>query len=1009
MWVGIIGPLCVRDGDRQISLAAGANRVVSLDELADSVWGGHPPRSAEATLRNYVKRLRHALGPTAAGRLATQGAGYLIRLHDAESDLALFEDLCRQGGAAVREDDWPRARTVLTRALRLWRGTPLLDVPSQVLRDEAVPRLEQVRLQALEDRIEADLRLGHHDRLVPELTDMAAAHPLRERFHAQLMLALTRTGRQAEALRAYRQIRRELVSELAVEPGPQLQELHQQILAGDPALAAPPHREADTPAAGRHPLTDVPRQLPASVRHFTGRAEQLETLTNRLADTGQAAGAVIISAIGGTAGVGKTALALYWAHRVADRFPDGQLYVNLRGYDAGRSVAATDALAGFLRALGVADHDITPALPERAAQYRSLLAGRRMLVVLDNAREVEQVRPLLPGTDRCVAVVTSRDSLAGLVVRDGAVRLDLDVLPRSDAVALLHALIGDRVAAEPATAGTLADRCCRLPLAVRIAAELAAARPYTPLAVLVDELADQHRRLDLLDAGDDVHAALRDVFSWSYRHLATSEARTFRLLGWHPGTEFERYACAALTGTDLEQADRALGRLAQAHLIHPTGADRYGMHDLLREYARQLAATEDEQPQRRTALTGLFDHYLFAASIAMDTLYPAESSRRPHVPRPAGPVPSLADEAAARAWLGAEVANLVAAAGYAAGSGWPDHTTRLAATLFRHLDTSGLDREAAIVHEYARRAAEETGDREAGATASNNLGVLDLRRGRYRPAAEHFHRVLAATRAGGDRTGEIRALGNLGLVELRRGRYRRAADHFHQALPLVRLLGDQVAEARMLANLGGVALRLGHYERAAAYFQRSRSLYQQAGDRGEEAYALANLGFADLLSGRCQQAVTRLNQALAVFRDTSDPAGEVDVLSRLGRVALRLGRYEQATDHLGQALVMSREHRYPDAEAEVLNILGAVSLAAGRPTLALNQHTTALALAEQFADDYERAGAHHGLARAHAATGDGNQADHHRRAALTLYTRLGTPEAEQVRRWVPGGPDLAPV
>ncbi len=397
----------------------------------------------------------------------------------------------------------------------------------------------------------------------------------------------------------------------------------------------------------------------------------------------------MILAIAGTAGVGKTALAVHWAHQVSDQFPDGQLYVNLHGYDSGQPLTAADVMAGFLRALGVPGQDIPAQEDERAARYRSLLAGRRMLVVLDNAYSAEQVHPLLPGTAACPALVTSRDSLAGLVARHGAARLDLDLLPLDDAVSLLRALIGRQVDAEPEAAWALAGRCCRLPLAMRVAAEFATARHDVPLADLVDELADQQQRLNLLDAAGDARTAVRPVFSWSYRHLDATAAGAFRLAGLHPGPDLDWYAAAALFGTTSMQARRTLRTLTRAHLIQPTMSGRYRMHDLLGAYARELAASCEGESEQHEALSRLFDYYLYTAATAMEILFPADHQRRPRIARPATPIPPLTNPVAARAWLDTERASFVAIARFTAGDGWPAHATRLATIMFRYLDCGG--------------------------------------------------------------------------------------------------------------------------------------------------------------------------------------------------------------------------------------------------------------------------------------------------------------------------------
>jgi DNA-binding SARP family transcriptional activator len=733
MEFGLLGPLTVRrdgigiavpPGKQRAVLAAlllKAGQIVPVDELAEALWGERPPVSARVSVQNYVKRLRASLGEEGRSRITTGPGGYLIQVTAGELDVSRFEALLRSARAAARDRSWDQAATGAGAALALWRGEPLAGVDSEVLAAREVPRLAELRLQALETRIDADLQLGRPSEAIAELRQLVSAHPLREPLHALLMLALYRDGRQGEALAAYARARAVLVGELGTEPGTELWELHQQILTADPALDlpapppaaagsapaaahprpaaedSPPAAEDSRPVAADGPQPVVPRELPAGVRHFTGRGGELKELTALLDQADEETPTVVISAIGGTAGVGKTALAVQWAHQVAARFPDGQLYVNLRGYDPGPPVPAAEALAGFLRALGVPGQDIPAEEDERAARYRSLLAGRRLLVVLDNAGEVEQVRPLLPGSAGCVVVVTSRDMLAGLIARDGAARLDLDLLPLTEAVGLLRALIGERVDADPAAAAVLAARCARLPLALRVAAELAAARPDVSLTGLAGELADQQRRLDLLDAGGDPRTAVRAVFSWSSRHLDADAARVFRLAGLHPGPDFDPAAAAALTGDTVERARLLLGVLARAHLVEPTGAGRYGMHDLLRTYAAEQAHTMDSAQAQDAALTGLFDYYLAGTAAAMDALFPAEKHRRPQPPAPGGPVPPPPAPAAAQDWLDTERACLVAMAVHAAAGGWPGYAIALAGTLYRYLELGGHLPEAQAV------------------------------------------------------------------------------------------------------------------------------------------------------------------------------------------------------------------------------------------------------------------------------------------------------------------------
>ncbi len=780
----------------------------------------------------------------------------------------------------------------------------------------------------------------------------------------------------------------------------------------------------------------VPREVPADVPAFTGRTRELADLDRMLTAAADRAGpaAVVISAVSGTAGVGKTALAVTWAHRNQNRFPDGQLYVNLRGYDPGLPVSAADALAGFLRALGVAGTDIPAEADERAARYRSLLAGRRMLVVLDNACEVEQVRPLLPGNPACMVLVTSRDSLAGLVARHGAARLDLDLLPLPDAIALLRALIGERVASDPGRAAVLAGQCARLPLALRVAAELAASRPGLALADLVRELADQRRRLDLLDAGGDERTAVRAVFSWSYRNLGADAARAFRLLGLHPGPEFDSYAAAALAGITVNQADHLLARLAGAHLIGSAQAGHHTMHDLLRDYAAEQANSEDD---RQEALTRLFDYYLYTASAAMDHLNPAEQHRRPRIHRTATPTPLLADSVTALAWLDAERATLIAIAKYTVAHGWLDHTTRLAATVQGYLFVGGHYPEAVTLSTQSLRAARQSGDIAAQATALallgtidfrlgrtrsasaqlrqaidllhsagdkvgearalNNLGVIDEQLGRYLEATEHHKKALALYRESSDRVGEGRALINLGNINMRSGRYQQAVDYHARALALFGETGDQAGEAIVQNNLGYLNVRLGRYGRAAGHLNQSLAKFRETGNRLGEAIALANLGIVAERLGSYQLATDRLQQALAICREISDRNGEARALTHLGVVDIRLGRYQQAIDYQQQALALFRETDDRHEEAAALNGLGQALLAAGRNDQARAQHDAALELATQISDKYEQAAAHDGLALAWHVTGDVDQARHHWQEALTRYAELGTPEADAVR------------
>ena len=1035
----LLGPLAVwRDGTavpvppgkQRVLLAAlllSAGRVVATDELAEMLWGSAPPPSAQVTVRNHLRRLRQALGDADRTRIRTQPGGYLISAGADELDISRFEALLRSAQAALRDGGWDQAAARAAQALALWRGELLADVDCEMLARREAPWLAELRLQALEAHIEARLQLGDHAAVISELRHLIAAQPLREHLYGLLMHALCQGGRHAEALSAYQEARRILIEELGTEPAAGLRELHQRILTGDAALRrakparlgpggsgsggrpAPDHGSDPAGMTGMTGMTGqadrlgpvTPRNLPAPARHFTGRSNELAALNgllDQIDHTGRKTPATLaISAIGGSAGVGKTALAVHWAHQVAGAFPGGQLYVNLRGYDPGEPVPATEALAGLLRMLGVRAQDIPAQQDERAASYRNLLAGRQMLVLLDNARSAEQVRPLLPGSPACVLVVTSRDSLAGLVARDGAQRLELDLLPSADAVGLLRALIGERADADPAATNALADCCCRLPLALRVAAELATVRSTAPLALLASELADQHRRLDLLEADGDLQTAVRAVFSWSYRHLTADVARAFRLLGLHPGPDLDTYAAAALTSTTYQHASRVLGQLTRAHLTQQPRQDCYNMHDLLRTYAGELANRHDGADEQRPALTRLLDHYLHVAAVAMDVLFPAERDRRPTVPAPATPAPPLTSPAAARDWLDQQQARLVAATAYAAVHGWPDHASRLAAVVFRYLETGGHVEASVTVHSHALQAARDVGDRAAEASALTHLGIVWWGQGQHQRAGEHLAQALAVFRAIGDRLGEARALGNLGLVDLDQGRYPQAVGRVRKALALYRDTGDQLGEARALSDLARVGEEQGRYPQAAGRYRQALALFRAAGDNSGEARTLGNLGTVAMQQGRYQPATAYQQQALTLCRQAGYRIGEAYAVHNLGCLCLRQGQYQSAIDELTSALALHRETGCRSGEAAALNDLGEAFLAAGRPGDARIQHAAALSLTSQTGDRHQRAHAHDGLGRVSQVLRDPGQARHHWRQALSLYARLGVPEAEQVR------------
>jgi len=637
------------------------SQLVSMDRLVELLWDGVPPSTARAAVQTSVSRVRSALRRERVlteVELITQDEGYLLRVPRDRVDVHRFRALVARaratGDAADRAD-------LLGAAVALWRGDALADAATATMRDRLCTELEELRLTAIEDRATAELELGRHGAIVAGLAALVAEHPYRERLVGTYLLALHRGGRTVDALEMFQQWTVRLRDELGIEPGAALRELHVSILRDDARLdVVPPVRTVPRPA---------PAQLPAGVPEFTGRQAHLRELHAVL----DAAPAVPTCLIVGTAGVGKTALAVRWAHEVRARFPDGQLFVDLAGYSPAPPVPPLDALSRFLRTLGGPGEAVPYSVEEAAAAYRTRLADSRTLIVLDNAGDVEQVRPLLPGTASCLVVVTSRDSLTGLVARHGGRRIRLDPLTGEEAVDLLRTLAPGEVGAEPAVARTLADRCAGLPFALRLAAERVASRPGVTPAELAADLADERLRLDRLDAGADPRTAARAVFSWSYRRLSAKAARTFRRVGLHPGREVDAHAVAALDATDPVRAAHQLDELTRAHLVVPVGPDRFAMHDLLRAYAAERAAKEDSAAGRHAALTRLFDHYLAASVAAIEVAYPHDGGRTA-----AG---ATAGRDAALAWLAAERGNLVAVAAHCAAYGWATYAAGFAAVL----------------------------------------------------------------------------------------------------------------------------------------------------------------------------------------------------------------------------------------------------------------------------------------------------------------------------------------
>ncbi|MCK2241700.1 MULTISPECIES: AfsR/SARP family transcriptional regulator [unclassified Crossiella] len=661
------GPVNVSAGKLQVLLAAlllHANQTVPADRLVAVLWE-QPTVGARATLHVYIGRLRRVLGGGAEGLLRTRADGYSLVIEPELLDLYRFRRLVEQ---AAGVGDVRRENELLRRALELWRGPALAGVPSVALRRTLAAGLEEERLRALERRIETDLELGRHGDLVAELFGLTRDQPLREAFHQQLMLALYRSGRQTEALAAYRVARDLLVRELGLEPGAGLSALHQAILRGDPLLARP-----------MVVAVPVPRELPRDNAALCGRAAELAELTAAL-PTDRSAGLPVV-AITGPPGCGKTALAVRWAHRVGHRFPDGHLFLDLHGYSQDPPLTAAAALARLLRAFGIPLDGLPADVAELAARYRSVLHDRRVLLVLDNARDAEHIRPLLPGAAGCLVVVTSRDRLRGLPVADAAAVLPLGPLTAEAGRELLGEVLGAaRLADEPQAVADLVDLCGQLPLALRIAAVDLAGRPGSPIGAHVAALRGGDR-LGGLALDGDPRSSVRAAFDLSYTRLAPPARRLFRLTAIAPVRDLTATTAAAIAGLPIAETQRLLDILVAAHLVEPDGPHRFGLPDLLREYAAGRALAEDTAAQRKAAAHRLLDCQLHSARIAARLLFPD----RPHAPVP-DPLPGvspaeLTGAASATRWLAAECGNLVTAIAEADGHGLPEYAGLLAGAL----------------------------------------------------------------------------------------------------------------------------------------------------------------------------------------------------------------------------------------------------------------------------------------------------------------------------------------
>lgn len=879
-----------------------AGRTVSADQIVHRIWGHDAPQRAKSTLYSYMSRLRGALAVAEEEcRIARRPGGYALLVAPDAVDLHRFRALVEQARAAGEP---AVAAPLFDQALGSWRGdfcascdTPWLSSVREGLRQE--------RLAALLDRGDIQLLLGRHTELLAELFALVEEQPLNERLAGHIMLALYRSGRAAEALTHYDGLRRQLADELGVDPGPQLRLLHQRILTSDPELA--PSAPAPAPEPARQTRHPVPAHLPAPPARFTGRAHELDQLARFLDGRAGRDGPLTMASITGPGGIGKTWLALHWAHRHLPDFPDGQLYVNLRGFDpSAEPVPVAAAIRGLLDALGADPAAIPSDVEGQAGLYRSLVAGKRLLVMLDNARDSDQVRPLLPGSPTCTVLITSRHRLTGLAATHGVRALGLDVLSEAEARTLLTRHLGDhRVAAEPTAVHTLLNHCGGLPLAVSILSARAAAHPDLPLSALSEEVQEAATRLDALDTGD-VAADLRAVFSSSYRALGADAAETLSLLGLAPGPDISVSAVASLTGRPAPRAREHLRTLQAAHLLQQHSPGRHRMHDLVRLYAAEQAETLPTA-HRQSARLRLLDFCVHTAGAAAELLDPYRDRIPLPEPRPDVTLQEFTGEESALAWFTAEHPFLLGALDLARAFGFDSHVWMLAQALEPFFDYRGHWSDWADAQHGALLAAQRLDAPSWQAEAHRGLGAVHTQIRRLDEGHTHFQQALDLYRRSGDPLGQAHAYRGLSWVFVEQDRLRDALVHNERALALYRRTDHPTGRAKSLNNAGWLHAMLGAYEHTLDYCTEAIELNQKSGNRHAEAGAWDSLGYAHHHLGSHTDAITCYQRALDLVREFGDRCGEVEILSHLGDSHAARGASDAAGSVWRQALKIADE------------------------------------------------------------------------------------------------------
>lgn len=1032
MELQLLGPVGLRVSGRRVelgsdkerallaSLALESGRPVALDALVDRLWDGDPPPQARANIHTYVSRVRRRLrliGPSAEGapRIVNRAHTYTLETASGTVDWHRFNLLVTRAGGSVSRGEDERAAGLLEEAERLWQGEALAGLPG--LWAETVRRmLGERRLAATVSRMASLLRLGRFAEPAAELSALLDRHPGDETLAGQLMLAFYGADRYTEALRVHQEIRHHLMAQFGSRPGPELTRIHSGILDRVPIAdlvrdSKPSHHTAPP---SRAPFDGISRAAPRSPRNLphqpplVGRRTELEALRSAAEAAAQGGTAVTlesVSTISGMAGVGKTAVAVYGAHQFAELFPDAQLYLDLGGHAPdGSPVEPEAALATLLRLLGTPAHTIPLELEGRTALWRTMLADRRVVIVLDDAASSRQVRPLLPGGSSSLTIITSRRHLTGLPLTR---HILLDVLPDHDAIALFREFAGAERTEDFGELTRIVRLCGCLALAIELVASRFRAHPSWTLTTLADRLARPEGRLDeIRDADQDVTR----VFDVMYHTLSAEDRATFRRLSLHPGQDFTAEAAAALLDLPRTATERMLESLLASHLVREPTPDRYQYHDLLREYARSKALAEDGEPERSAALRRLIDFYTAAVHHADRIAHPRRLRTRLPDGLPQNQVPHWPDARAARAWLTAERANLMAVEALARRHGRPGTAAALAYAMTGLLDMECLWSEAESVlrpavdhwsevddltalcralsqlsalhaHTGRYQEAAETGDRalriarsvqdtDAEAEALRVLGTLHWHLGEHRTALVLFQKAFGLTATSGDPWERARGYNNIAVTLLFLGEHERAREHFEEALSGFEEAGDHTSLGKALNNLGDLFTRAGDLKSARRAFQKSLRFLEEAGSRHDRATVRGGLADALTESGDTTTAMALYQETLLEFRTVGDRKSQADTLIGMGDAHRRAGNTAQAVRHLTDALGIARDLGATHQEAQARRRLGQAYLAMGHLSSASDHLQAAVSLADRMQDMDEAVQAQRSLAEVLLASGD---------------------------------------